>query len=137
MSDGFVSIAHTAGVHVVVTSPRPIGVDAEADAPAEGIEAVALHRAERAVVSRWREADRNHGVLEIWVAKEAALKLVGTGVRTAPESFVVRHADGWGVEPGVLSASPILITPVEVPGYVVMLASHEPVRLAAEPRLCR
>ena len=74
--------ASRAGAHLVVATragARPIGVDVEAaDAVVDA--AVVLHPAEAGV-----------DPLRAWVAKEAILKHLGTGVRTDPAS--IRVAD--------------------------------------------
>lgn len=137
VTDGHISISHAPGLHAIALGDEPVGIDAEAAGSGAGIEDVALHRAERAALRGLRGTDRTRAVLEVWVAKEAALKLVGTGLATAPESFVVRRDDGWGTDAGVLDERPVRIVPVPVPGYVVMLASHRPVRLSGLPRLDR
>ncbi|WP_194291526.1 4'-phosphopantetheinyl transferase family protein [Cumulibacter manganitolerans] len=136
-ADGHISISHAPGLHAVALSAEPVGIDAEALGSGGGIEDVALHRAERAALGAMRGDERTRAVLEVWVAKEAALKLVGTGLTTPPESFVARHADGWGIPAGVLGDRPVTFTRVPVPGYVVMLASHRPVRLSGIPRMDR
>lgn len=101
-------------------------MDAEPDRQVEGIDAVALHRAERAFLASLVGVARAAAILQVWVAKEAALKLTGTGLRTAPETFVVRHPDGWYVEPGVIATRRIYVHRIPAEGSVIMLAGYQP-----------
>ena len=124
---GYVSVSHAGPLHVVAIADGPIGVDLERQGAGVGIDQVALHPDELALLAGAPAQVRSEEILATWVAKEAALKLTGTGLRVAPESFVVRHADGWHVGAGVLEKRPVAIGWVDIAGHVSALASFEPV----------
>ena len=75
----------TALVAVAVTTAGPVGIDIEEVAAAafDGFEEVALHPGERQSAGRLTgRGDRTNATA--WVRKEAALKALGTGLRTDP-----------------------------------------------------
>lgn len=123
---GHISISHSGPLHVVALADEPVGVDTEHRSAGEGIESVALHPSEQRAVDRLRGDARRRAVLETWVAKEAALKLVGCGLQTAPETFIARQHDGWYVEAGALGADRIQLCVTELDDHVVAVATYRP-----------
>ncbi|MEO6997113.1 MAG: 4'-phosphopantetheinyl transferase superfamily protein [Terracoccus sp.] len=76
-------------VALAVTTVGPVGIDVEAvDATAfAGFDEVALHPGEREAAGRSAEqVDRAN--VTAWVRKEAALKALGTGLRTDPATVL-------------------------------------------------
>jgi phosphopantetheinyl transferase len=92
-----VSIAHRAETGVAIVRPGPCGIDIEeiAERPdstyaaACGADELAL-LAERAAATGERKAV---WFARFWTAKEAVAKLLGTGLRGAPEKFEVISAE--------------------------------------------
>lgn len=79
----------TSLVGLVVTTAGPVGIDVEqvAGAAFAGFDEVALHPVERAEVDlRAERLDRARAMT--WVRKEAALKALGTGLRTDPATVL-------------------------------------------------
>jgi 4'-phosphopantetheinyl transferase len=84
-----VSVAHAADrVMVAVTQGSPIGIDVEPSTGTTfaGFDEVALTAAERTAVAALPQEDRERARTDLWVKKEAALKLNGGGLRQAPEA---------------------------------------------------
>lgn len=123
---GHISITHCAPLHVIAVADEPVGVDAERCGAGDGIESVALHPHEQQAIDRLSGDGRRRAVLETWVAKEAALKLVGCGLQIAPETFIARQSDGWYVERGALGSEPIHLCVTELDEHVVAVATHRP-----------
>jgi 3-oxoacyl-(acyl-carrier-protein) synthase/phosphopantetheinyl transferase len=91
-----VSIAHRAETGVAIVRPGPCGIDIEeiADRP-ESTHAVACGSAERALLARLVESTAEREAVwftRFWTAKEAVAKLLGTGLRGAPQKFEVISA---------------------------------------------
>ncbi len=94
-----ISLATRAGIVAVALAQRPIGIDVE------GIDAVSeppltvLHREEREALQALRPAARPLAFAQIWSAKEAYVKALGTGLSRAPDSFAVTllSADSFAV----------------------------------------
>ena len=84
------SLATRAGLVAVALADRPVGVDVELVAPASEPPLAALHAVER----RWLESLPVHArppaFAQLWSAKEAYVKALGTGFVRAPESFAAR-----------------------------------------------
>lgn len=126
-----ISVSHCRELHLVALSDRPVGVDLERYGDGGGIDDVALHPSERAALDLLPAADRARELLRVWVAKEAVLKLRGTGLSVAPERFVVRHDDGW-YDDGWYAAggAPDARADVhwlDLPGHAAALATTGPV----------
>ncbi|CAN1499803.1 Sfp Phosphopantetheinyl transferase [Rhabdaerophilaceae bacterium] len=68
----------------------PIGVDIEAERAASGIPWNVLRADEQADLRKLPESGRARAFFDLWVAKEACSKLVGTGFMTPPEAFIIR-----------------------------------------------
>ncbi len=73
-------------IAVAVTGAGPVGVDVESHAAvaAGPFADVALSRGELAAYRRLRPGGRTAALARAWVRKEAALKALGTGLRTDP-----------------------------------------------------
>jgi len=85
-----VSISHAGGIAAAVAFPseRPIGIDLEpVTAIDPGLATLACNDREQ----EWL-AD-NESLLRIWTAKEAAVKLTGTGLRVALQQVRIESAD--------------------------------------------
>ena len=95
---------------MVIEPGHPVGIDLESLARPlrPDLLAASMSPAEQA---QWQAAPADHQaewLLRLWCAKEAAAKLLGTGLQGAPERFVVQLAgvgaatarvqcDGWSV----------------------------------------
>jgi acyl transferase domain-containing protein/phosphopantetheinyl transferase (holo-ACP synthase) len=92
-----VSLSHSRGrAFAAVAGPgRAIGVDVtsvdEVSSP-DLIEG-ALAESEREAIRRFSEEERRERVARLWCAKEAAAKVLGTGLLGRPEAFVVSFED--------------------------------------------
>lgn len=84
------SLATRSGLVAVALAHRPVGVDVEQVALASEPPLAALHADER----RWFETlptpARPLAFAQLWSAKEAYVKALGTGFVRAPESFAVQ-----------------------------------------------
>lgn len=83
------SLATRAGVVAVGLAGEPVGVDVEEiqqDAP---VPLALLHPLEQAELERASAADRTTVFAQVWAAKEAYVKALGTGFARPPESFAV------------------------------------------------
>ncbi|MCV9939719.1 4'-phosphopantetheinyl transferase superfamily protein [Boseaceae bacterium BT-24-1] len=84
------SLATRAGLVAVALAHRPVGVDVEQVDLASEPPMAALHPDER----RWLESlpapARPLAFAQLWSAKEAYVKALGTGFSRAPESFAVQ-----------------------------------------------
>lgn len=93
------SLATRSGLVAVALAHRPVGIDVERVALANEPPLAVLHPSER----RWLESlaapARPLAFAQLWSAKEAYLKALGTGFFRAPESFFVQldGADGFAV----------------------------------------
>ena len=83
------SLSTRSGLVAVALAHRPVGVDVEridcSAAPPLG----SLHPNERAALAALPESARPLAFAQIWTAKEAYVKALGTGFVRAPESFAV------------------------------------------------
>ncbi len=103
-----VSLSRTTGlVAVALSEAGPVGVDVETAGAAafDGFDDVVLHGSERLRPGEpARTAVQN---TRIWVRKEAALKALGSGLRTDPRDLSVSPADaGRGFWSADLDAGP-------------------------------
>ena len=84
------NLSHCDGLAVVALSrDAPVGIDIECETRAASLvecETTFCHPAEISSLPP-KEADRAIALLDIWTAKEALLKAVGTGLTTAPEKL--------------------------------------------------
>lgn len=90
------SLSHTAGmVGCAAAVGMPVGLDVEALARRLDAEALARRTLSGTELARWREgpdAGSKRGFLRYWTLKEALLKAVGRGLRTAPASVELSPA---------------------------------------------
>jgi 4'-phosphopantetheinyl transferase len=88
----FVSVAARGPIAAIAVAATPVGVDLEpVEPPREPVWSV-LHPGERAAIaSAWREDD-DSPFRDVWIAKEAWLKALGTGLRRDPASLQVQTA---------------------------------------------
>jgi 4'-phosphopantetheinyl transferase len=84
------SLATRAGLVAVALAHRPVGVDVEQVALASEPPLAALHPDERSWLEGLPAAARPMAFAQLWSAKEAYVKALGTGFARAPESFAVR-----------------------------------------------
>jgi phosphopantetheinyl transferase len=93
-----VSLTHDAASNIALLSAsgEPVGVDAELIGRVQRPEALAaaFTAAERTWLEHGTDLVRDEAVLRLWCAKEAAAKLLGTGLRGAPEAFEVSFEPG-------------------------------------------
>lgn len=87
------SLATRAGLVAVALAHRPVGIDVEQVDLASEPPLAALHPDER----RWLESlpapARPLAFAQLWSAKEAYVKALGTGFARAPESFAVQFVE--------------------------------------------
>lgn len=93
-----VSLSHDGWGCVAAVSPddAPVGVDAEQLGRVQRPEALAaaMTAAETAWLQQQPEARRPEALLQLWCAKEAAGKCLGTGLQGAPGAFEVAFEPG-------------------------------------------
>ncbi|WP_425259603.1 beta-ketoacyl synthase N-terminal-like domain-containing protein [Rubrivivax sp. RP6-9] len=93
-----VSLTHDAVSNIALLSAAgaPVGVDAEVIGRVQRPEALAaaFTAGERTWLEHGTPLVRDEAVLRLWCAKEAAAKLLGTGLRGAPEAFEVTFEPG-------------------------------------------
>lgn len=87
------SFAGRAGVALIGLATCPVGVDLETRIPAEAIPWNVLRADEVATLRALHGAVRAEAFTRLWTGKEAALKLLGTGLHRPPESIRI-EADG-------------------------------------------
>lgn len=84
------SLATRAGLVAVALAHQPVGVDVEQVALASEPPLAALHPDERGWLEALPASARPLAFAQLWSAKEAYVKALGTGFARAPESFVVQ-----------------------------------------------
>lgn len=83
------SLATRAGLVAIALAHRPVGVDVEQVALAGEPPLAALHSDERRWLENLPAPARPLAFAQLWSAKEAYVKALGTGFARAPESFAV------------------------------------------------
>lgn len=83
------SLATRGGLVAVALAGRPVGVDVERIDPAADPPLAALHPDERKALLALPAPARPLAFAQIWTAKEAYVKALGTGFVRPPESFLV------------------------------------------------
>ncbi|WNJ89225.1 4'-phosphopantetheinyl transferase family protein [Bosea sp. 685] len=86
------SLATRAGVVALALAQHPVGVDVERVEPLATPPLAALHPQEWKALLALPEPERPLAFAQIWAAKEAYVKALGTGFARAPESFAVTFA---------------------------------------------
>lgn len=84
------SLATRAGLVAIALAHRPVGVDVEQVALASQPPLAMLHPDERCWLQNLPVPARPLAFAQLWCAKEAYVKALGTGFARAPESFVVQ-----------------------------------------------
>ncbi len=84
-----ISLATRSGLVAVALARAPVGVDVERIEIAAAPPLASLHPNERDVLAALPDAARPLAFAQIWTAKEAYVKALGTGFIRAPESFAV------------------------------------------------
>ena len=95
----FVSVAARGPIAAIAVAATPVGVDLEpVEPPREPVWSV-LHPDERAAIARAWRAGSDDPFRDAWIAKEAWLKALGTGLRRDPSEIIVRPigADGFAI----------------------------------------
>jgi 4'-phosphopantetheinyl transferase len=126
------SVSYSGTVVLVAVSDVPVGVDVEQCAATAfpGFESIALSALERAEFAAMTPQLR----AELWVRKEAVLKVSGVGLSVSPESLHIGHpSNGQVPVPGsILAAGCASVLALPVPaGYraAVAVAGRESPRL--------
>jgi 4'-phosphopantetheinyl transferase len=88
------SLATRAGVVAIALAQRPTGIDVEQIDDATEPPLASLHPDERAALLKLPAAKRTAAFAQIWSAKEAYVKALGTGFARSPESFAVTLSAG-------------------------------------------
>jgi 4'-phosphopantetheinyl transferase len=83
------SLATRAGIVAVGLARHPLGVDVESVDAATPLPLDLLHPDERKFLDAIPAAPRAIAFAQLWAAKEAYVKALGSGFRRAPESFAV------------------------------------------------
>lgn len=84
------SLATRSGLVAVALAHRPVGIDVERVALASEPPLAVLHPDERHWLECLPASARPLAFAQLWSAKEAYVKALGTGFARAPESFAVR-----------------------------------------------
>ncbi len=92
-SDLHLSLATRAGLVAIALAHRPVGVDVEQVAPASEPPVAVLHPDEQRWLESLPASARPEAFAQLWSAKEAYVKALGTGFARAPESFAVHLGD--------------------------------------------
>jgi len=83
------SLATRAGFVALALAQHPVGVDVERVEPLAAPPLATLHPQEREALLALSEPARPLAFAQLWAAKEAYVKALGTGFARAPESFTV------------------------------------------------
>lgn len=83
------SLATRAGFVALALAQHPVGVDVERVEPLAAPPLASLHPQERQALLALPELARPLAFAQLWAAKEAYVKALGTGFARAPESFSV------------------------------------------------
>ncbi|CAN7645191.1 4'-phosphopantetheinyl transferase superfamily protein [Bosea sp. LjRoot9] len=83
------SLATRAGFVALALAQHPVGVDVERVEPLAALPLATLHPQERKALLALPEPARPLAFAQLWAAKEAYVKALGTGFARAPESFAV------------------------------------------------
>jgi phosphopantetheinyl transferase len=132
-----VSIAHCEARAIAVAHEEDVGVDIERIAERDESFVVAFTTSlERDRIARFPQVEYHTWTTRLWCAKEAAGKLLGTGIEGAPQALeaVGVEADGRIQILDRASARIIHVTTVEDHGFVIAYASRGP---SAPPGLVR
>ncbi len=91
------SIAHSEDRAVALVDRETVGIDIEriADRDTSFLETIATHQ-ERELLADFPGSEHNGWITRLWCAKEAAGKLIGTGVDVAPQGFEATDIDTSG-----------------------------------------
>lgn len=128
-----VSIAHCEDRAIATAHYGEVGVDIEriSARDASFIDAFTTPH-ERALIESFPETERHRLITRIWCAKEAAGKLLGTGVDGAAQQFeTLRASAGSHIE--VMhkpSARPIIVRTAEESGFIMACATTPAAELA-------
>ncbi|MBW9075704.1 4'-phosphopantetheinyl transferase sfp [compost metagenome] len=110
------NVSHSGSSIAICTSCHPVGIDIEACAPLDDIDALCHHcmtPSEQLIIGNESKSMKLRTFLEIWTRKEAILKARGYGFSISPRSISVvdtqRSACGWRVQnipcpPGYIAA---------------------------------
>lgn len=97
-SDTHFNLSHCRDLLLIAIAPSPVGIDVESTSRANdllGCEESFCHPREIALLPQ-EPCHRASILLEIWTAKEAALKAQGTGLLFPPETIAVELDDSSG-----------------------------------------
>ncbi|AOO81010.1 4'-phosphopantetheinyl transferase family protein [Bosea vaviloviae] len=83
------SLATRAGFVALALAQHPVGVDVERVEPLAALPLAILHPQEREALLALPEPTRPLAFAQLWAAKEAYVKALGTGFARAPESFAI------------------------------------------------
>ncbi len=83
------SLATRAGLVALALAQHPVGVDVERIEPLAVPPLASLHPNERKALLALPEPARPLAFAQLWAAKEAYVKALGTGFARAPESFAI------------------------------------------------
>ncbi|SFI67166.1 4'-phosphopantetheinyl transferase superfamily protein [Bosea sp. OK403] len=86
------SLATRAGFVALALAQAPVGVDVERVEPLATPPLATLHPLEREALLALPEQARPLAFAQLWAAKEAYVKALGTGFARAPESFAITFA---------------------------------------------
>ena len=117
------NLSHSAGLAALALNDAgPVGIDLEALELGRGCASLidsCLTEAEARALQALPPEAREAGFLACWTAKEAAVKLTGTGWAVAPRSVELRLAGGRPVE---VLTPPARLRPINLPGYLCHVA---------------
>ena len=132
------NVAHSGEWAVIALADQPVGVDVERFRPMASAARLAerwFHPSERRRIAA--SADALREFFAVWVAKEAALKLVGLGVGESLPGLLTPAGSGWATglpvnEVGIARAWVVRLP--APPGYAAAVATREPLGWNLSPR---
>jgi 4'-phosphopantetheinyl transferase len=131
------SLSHSESLAMVAVYAGPrIGVDVEIERPRPRLDALAARVLSAEEHAHWLDAEapaRLRTFLEMWTAKEAYLKAIGTGITSALRD-VPRRVDGWTIT--AIPSPPGTVASIAAEGEVtVELAQWTPPVVAERARV--
>lgn len=117
------NLSHSEGLAVLALNVAgPVGIDLESLVLARGVSSLSdtcLTPAEERALERLPAEERETRFLAFWTAKEAAVKLTGTGWTVDPGNVELHLTGGL---PDAVTTPPARLIPVPVPGHLCHVA---------------
>ena len=128
----YISLAHTAAGAVALAAENPVGIDLEeATRDTRSILHDFTTEEERAQLALFSARQPNEAFeTRLWCAKEAAAKLLGTGLRGRPKDFEAIECDGTGafLIHHAPSGERLVVRSIRAGAFIVAWAAEAPQR---------